>query len=296
MRKTNKDVWFLLAGLSVLAAGCAHDYRDPGYGGAPEGAVDARESGPPVLKYEVPAEQPKGKAYVLSLGPEDVPGPDKKPQPMLHLRIALENESDVDWTLDPAEMTVAFDGTAPVTATYARSTPRGAKLSVPAGKRGELDLFFPLPDPQRPTRADLAWLLHRGGEPVAMSSRFDVLRGPADADVYYRPVDEPGVVYIYGPGWWWGPSWYWGWWGSPWWWGGWYGPRYYGGWGYGGWHHRGPYNYPGYRPYRGGLRGGYPSGGLRPGTGSGGLRPGIGSGGFRGGGMRGAPMGRGPRR
>jgi hypothetical protein len=284
MHSTTKGLWLLLAGLSVVATGCAYGYVESEVA-EPEAAMDAQSGGPPVLQYGLPADHPKGKAYVISLGPENVPGPDKQPQALLHLRIAVENEADVEWTLDPGEMTVAFDGAAPVLATYARSSPRGRKLAVAAGQRGELDLFFPLPGgPERPARADLVWRVHRGTEAVTTSSRFDVLRGPNEADVYYQPVEEPGVVYLYGPGWWWGSYWGFGWWGSPWWWGGWYGPRYHG------WH-RGYGGYPG--GYRGGYRGGAYGGGYRGGASGGSYRGGASDGSYRGGGFRGTPMGRG---
>lgn len=283
MRSTTKGLWLILAGLSVGPTGCAYGYVESQVSESDE---PASASGPPALQYAIPADSPKGRAYVVSLGPEDLPGPDKKPQPMLHLRIAVENDADVDWVLDPADMTVAFDGAAPFFATYAQSSPRGGQLTVGAGKRGEMDLFFLLPAAdQRPARAELVWRVRRGTETVTTSSRFDVLRGPNEAEVYYQPAQQPGVVYVYDPGWWWGPYWYWslGWWGSPWWWGGWYGPRYYGGW------HR-PYG-----GYHGGYRGGSPGGpGFRGVSPGGGFR---GGGAIRGGGgFRSAPMGRGPRR
>lgn len=284
MRSTTKGLWLILAGLSVVATGCAYGYVESQVA-EPDDAANA--GGPPVLQYPIPAGSPKGRAYVVSLGPESVPGPDKRPQPMLHLRIALENDTDVEWRLDPGEMTVAFDGAAPLYATYAQSSPRGGKLVVGAGQRGEMDLFFPLPEAdQRPARADLVWRVHRGADTVTTGSRFDVMRGPSEADVYYQPAQEPGVAYVYDPGWWWGPYGYWGlgWWGSPWWWGGWYGPRYHGGW------------YRGYGAYPGAYRGGYYGGGSYGGGsyGGSGIR---GSGAIRGGGaFRGAPMGRGIRR
>jgi hypothetical protein len=235
--------------LAVLAllTGCTYGYVDTATYGPEQEWSQQRPSSPPVSRYPIPSSDPKGAAYVLSMGAERLPGRAGEVESFLHLRVAVENTADaVAWILYPGEMKVMFDGSSPVSSTYARSTPTGSPLSVAKGMRGELDLYFPVAMAGRALHADFLWPIHRGSETVTTRTVLDMLDGPAGGDVYYAPAYQTGVDFAYGPGWWWGPEWYWGvgWWGAPWWWGwgglGWRGgPRFggYHGGGYHGGHH-----------------------------------------------------------
>jgi hypothetical protein len=287
-----------LLSLAACVSGCAYGYvqYDDAYV-TPSGGDASESSGPPVLRYAIPADAPKGQAYVMSLGAETYTAPDGRPSPMLHLRIAVENKSAEPWVIDPADATVAYDDASPISPTYATGRQSAGRQTIAPGSRGELELFFGMPAATRPQHASLRWQVRRGTERTTIASRFELLTGAAPDEVYYQPVYDASLFYAWGPGWGGGPRWFGGGgggWGSPWWWGGY---PYYRGFGpyHRGWPprplHRGgvaPGTYGGaFRGsrnfYGGGARGGFPGGGFRGGVPGGGFR---GGGGFHGGGRR----------
>lgn len=285
MKTNHPCMLFALLAAVATAAGCAHGsgQRDDGL------EAEGSESGPPVLRYDVPPDAPRGRAYVMSLGVETLKAPQGQPESLLHLRVAVENNSDEAWKLEPTDSTLSLDSQAPIGPTYAKGAETAGPQVVAAKGRGQLDLYFAMPSSSPPRQATLNWALTHGTGTFTASSRFDLIAGPEPQQVYYRPVYDPALYFVYGPGWWWGPSWYWGggWWGSPWWWGGWgYGLGYHRPWGHyhGGWGYRGGFDRGGPRGvpfYRGtpGVRGG----GFQPGVGGGFMR-GPGGSGFGGGG------------
>jgi hypothetical protein len=266
----HRNSWsILLLALAASAGGCAYGYV--GYDGAelaPSYANVSGSSGPPVLRYAIPPDAPKGEAYVMSLGVQSFTAMDGTPSPMLLLRIAVENKSAEPWILDPADVALALDDTAAVSATYAKGQQSVGRQTIAPGERGELTLYFAMPTATQPQRANLKWQVRRGTESTAIDSRFDLTTGSGQP--YYEPVYDPALVYAWGPGWWWGPSWYWGWgmgwgWGAPWW---------------GGYYH----GFRGQPMHRGGFHGGgFRGGGFRGGGFHGG---GFHGGGFHGGGRR----------
>ena len=61
----------------------------------------------PAASYPIPKTDPKGSAYVMSLGRESLASPSGAQALYLHLRIAVENKSDADaWTLDAHDQVV----------------------------------------------------------------------------------------------------------------------------------------------------------------------------------------------
>jgi hypothetical protein len=277
-----RNQWsILLLALAASTSGCVYGYAE--YDGTPSYASESERSGPPVLRYAIPSDAPKGEAYVMSLGVQSFTAADGTPSPMLLLRIAVENKSAEPWILDPADAALAFDDMAPVPPTYAKGSKTAGPQTIAPGGRGELNLYFTLPAGARPQAASLSWQVRRGSESTALNSRFDLMTGSDSDQLYYAPVYDPALVYAWGPGWWWGPSWYWGWglgwgWGGPWWYGGWRGWR-----GYPHYHHGGG-GYRGRPMYRGGGGGGFHGQPMYRGGGF------HGGGGFRGGGGGGAPI------
>jgi len=250
---------------------CAHQYDEEGM---LSGTAYQERSGPPVSQYPIPAKDPKGTAYVMSLGLEPLSSPSGQPEQYLHLRVALENRSDeTPWTLAPGDFTLALGGHNALRATYAKTTPAGPTVTIPKGQHAEGDVYYALPSTTEPgpsSRVTFVWPIHRGSETLTTSTDLNMMAGAEPESAYYEPVYQPGVQFVYGPGWWWGPYWDWpfAWWGGPWWWGGgaFFGPRFYGGF------HRGGF-------YGGGFRGGgFHGGGFRGG--------GFHGGGFHGGGRR----------
>ena len=229
----------------------------------------------PAATYPVPKTDPKGTAYVMSLGRESLAAPAGAAPAgtqavYLHLRLAVENTSDAAaWTLDAHDQTVNL-GAGPAQPTYAQGSTGNSVVSVAPGQHGYLDLYYALPA-GNPAQAILSWQVRRASDVVSDSTPFALQAAQTPEYAYYQPV---GVAVEYRPAWWWGVGFY-----GPWWWGPGWGPYPY--WGYyGGYGYRGPH-------YNGGFHGGYgPGPGFRGGPGPGfhggggpGFRPGPGGGG-----------------
>ncbi len=274
-----------LLAAQTLLAGCTYGYVATKEDYSPQDYVEPEPPGPPVSQYEIPTIAPKGKAFVMSLGPEDRAAPGALPERLLRIRVAVQNDTDtVAWTLDPRDMKLAFDGSTTLYPAYSSSEPAGTSLVVPPGKRGKLDLFFPIGPDARPLFVDLLWQVHRGSQTDTISTRFDMSNGPVAGEIYYEPAEDAGVALDYDPGWWWGPDW--DWWGPDWYWGmGWWGGgrpfRGYRGGFYGGGPRFGGFHGGGY--HGGGFHGGF-GGGFHGGGFGGGFHGGGFGGGFHGGG------------
>jgi hypothetical protein len=211
----------------------------------------AQEDQTPVASYPVPKTDPKGTAYVMSLGRESLASPAGAQALYLHLRLAVENKSDTTgWTLDAHDQVVNLGG-GPAEPTYARSSTGGSVVTVAPGQQDYLDLFYALAPGSNPPQAVLTWQVRRGTESVTDSTPFALQSAQTPEYAYYQPV---GVTVQYWPASWWGVGFY-----GPWWWGPGWGPYPYGGWyaGYRGGF--GPYYRGGYGPYHYGAfgRGGF---------------------------------------
>jgi hypothetical protein len=239
-----KAGWLFALLVSASASGCA--YR-AGY--EAQSGPSGEETGPPVSSYPIPTNDPsgpKGSVNVISLGTERLPVAAGQPDMYLHVRLAAENTSDgVTWTLDPNDQTLASGGNA-LAPSFAEASTGGPVLTLAAGSRGYLDVFYPVPASSAPTRLSLGWHLQRGNEPVAGTTDLDRVQGPDPTYAYYQPYG-PNVYLGFGMGYWWWPDYYF-WHHGPYWWP--Y-PRQFGyrsywggGWGWGG-------------GYRGGFYGGH---------------------------------------
>jgi len=226
---------FLLLGLAGALAGCVHQrwsQREVGSTAAPE---------PRSVAYSIPAEAPKGQVYVVSLGRVAFQNGQSGPAPYLHLRLAAQNDSDqVLWRLDPNEQVVRFDGGAPISAAYAKASTESPVLSLQAGQRGHLDLYYPLPGTAGLPQIALEWRLARGEVLVANTTSFERARDRSYA--YYEPVYTPrvGVHLRMGPAWWWHDP-FWPYYDAPWGWSPYYYSPFYS-WQH--WHHRPHYYGP----------------------------------------------------
>jgi hypothetical protein len=231
--------------VGLVTAGCATEsttYRT--VSGPPQTAPET-----PAASYPIPATDPKGMAYVMSLGGEPMAAPSGQQGYFLHLRIAAENRSDAAaWTIDAHDQIVTM-ATEQLRPTYAQGSAGGSVVTVPQGQHGYLDVFYPLPAQANPGQATLSWQIHRGNDGFAQATPFALQPSQSPDYIDYRPA---GVTVEYWPAGWWGVGFY-----SPFWWGPGLGYPYYWGNGYG-WGH------------------GHPGGGWRgapaPHTGSGGWR------------------------
>lgn len=287
-----------LAFFSLLAAtttgACVHNAASADYQAA------GAENAPSASGYNIPAEDGKGTAYVMSLGGEKLPVPNGAPL-YLHLRLAVANDKDDGpWVIDARDQTVVMaQGQAPMAASFAEGSGGSPLVTVAPGAKGTLDLYYALPQGVDPTRVSFNWRVNRPSAPYAQETVFERQQSaePLPPAYAYRPVYSSRIHLSVGPGWWWGPYWGMGWGGGygygaydPFYYG--YGPGYWGGgYGYGRGFYGGGYYGGGY--YGGGRYGGSggayrapPSGGGGGwrGDSGGGFRGGGGGGGFRGGG------------
>jgi hypothetical protein len=263
-----------LALAALSATGCYHQSLEYGAAMGPGG-----NEAPPVSTYNIPPTDPKGTAYVMSLGPERLPAPAGQAQDYLHVRLAVENKADdVPWQVDPNDLTVSWGGNEAVPASFAEASTGGPVLNAAKGARGSIDLYYPLPPQGEPPRVVLSWRVRRGGEAFAQSTNFErrmINEGTYSGYGYYRPYG-PEITYAMGWGWWW-PS-YWGWWGWGWGWGyPWWRPHY----GFGGRYYGGGIGGRYYVPRGGAYGGGVHGGGWRGGSVPSAPRGGGGGGGWR---------------
>jgi len=99
-----------LAAQAILT-GCTHAYVETVADDPEPDWLDPPPSGPPASQYAVPSSNPKGTAYIVSLGPEELFDPAERLESFLHLRVSVENGTDpIPWTLDSRDMRVTFDG------------------------------------------------------------------------------------------------------------------------------------------------------------------------------------------
>lgn len=251
-----------------------------GFGGCAHSRSRSRNQ-PAASSYNIPPEDPKGNVYVMSLGGEKL-NAEGGAALYLHLRIAAENQKDSGpWVLDARNQIVVLgQQSGAMGPAFAEGSGGSAVVTIPPGGRGNLDLFYPLPDGVDPQQVTFSWQLQRPTGTVAQQTQFERQRGRPGyygTGYAYGPAYSSRVHLTVGPGWWWGPYWGMGWGWDPWiGYGGW-GP----GWGYGG--YWGPGYYGGY--YGGGYYGGG-GGRYRASPSDSGWRSGAGSG-FRGGGSMG---------
>lgn len=206
-----------------------------------------QEDQTPAASYPIPKTEPKGTAYVLSLGRESLTSPAGAQAMYLHLRLAAENRSDTgEWTLDAHDQVIDLGG-ATAEPTYAQASKTGSALTLAPGQNGFLDLFYALPQGGIPPQAVLTWKIRRGAEVVSDATPFALQSAQTPEYAYYQPV---GVTVQHWPASWWGVGFY-----GPWWWGPGWGPYPYWSW------YRGPSYHGG---FHGGFRPGYHG---RPGAG-----------------------------
>jgi hypothetical protein len=197
--------WLLVLLASMTGSGCA-------YRAAYEtrGAPPTDETGPPVSTYPIPANDPtgpKGSVNVISLGSERLPVAAGQPDTYLHVRVAAENTADgVTWTLDPNDQLLSAGG-ASMQPAFAEASGGGPVLTLNAGGRGYLDVYYPVPASTAPARVSLTWRLQRGSDNVAGATDLDRVAGPDPSYAYYQPYG-PNVYMGFGLGYWWWPDYY----------------------------------------------------------------------------------------
>jgi hypothetical protein len=127
--------------------------------------------------------------------------------------MVVANNSAEPWTVDTREQRIALPGqrqTPPAFVHTAEGDVTLPYVTVPAGDKRTIDLFYPLPADLQSAKHipefDVVWRVHTDEQTVAERTPFDRLRV------------EPQYAAGYGPGW----GYYGGWWGGPYWYDPWY--------------------------------------------------------------------------
>ena len=252
-----KTVLIPLLMCSVLGA-CATDR----YGFRPATMVASNESGFPASRHPIPQESPQGEVYITSFGTRDIAGPNDSRSQLIHVRLAVSNQSGTSpWTLDPQRQVLVSSGGTPQSPAFLEIDGKNpGDATVAPRQKKVFDLYYHAPSNIAEVPAfDVQWQVSVDGRDVGDRTPF--VREPYRD--YGQATRSYWAVGIASPWW---ISWY----GAPWY--GWYGP-----WGPGP-YWGGPYGY-GYGYYGHG----YPYGGSRIGVG-GGVRGGYSGGGYSGGG------------
>jgi hypothetical protein len=199
---------FVLAALAPVA--CEKDYVY-----VPATNTGADVAGIPASDVAIPPESPRGDVRVATFGISDIEpqgAPEGGRVRALHLRMIVANNDQRPWTVDTREQRLALEGRGESRAAYASAdagTPPPL-VTVPAGGKRTIDLFFPLPaDMEKASELpqfDAIWTVHSDARPVTERIPFERLQV------------EPPSAYAYD----------WGYWGAP---PYWYDPSYpYGAW------------------------------------------------------------------
>ena len=180
----------LLFGLLALSAP-AHAADDPLDGAA--------------VTYQVPVEAPTGQVQILSLGVADLPAPNLiGSERFVHMRLAAENRHDPRaWLLDARDQFLDLPDGTPLPPRFAEASTGGAsaQLVLAPGKRGYLDLFYPVVGGFDPRSTSLTWRVRRGEDSIVARTVFE--RMP-DADLeygHYRPAQYEGGHLVFGATW-----------------------------------------------------------------------------------------------
>jgi len=251
-RVVSRAAVFLAPALALWLGACVTP--QPEYGFRPTANVAASDpTGFPSSRYVVTPKWPRGEAYVTSFGTReiDAPGPGGGTRQLVHVRLAVSNQSAASMMVVPAEQLLMPPGGASESPEFLEIDGRSSSdVTIPRGQRRVFDMYYPMPGNAADARFmagfQLRWQVHVDNDVFAEATPF--AREPYDqwersrnayADVGVAP---PWWVWWYGPVWW-GPG--------PFYYA--YGPRYY------------PHHYYGggyYGPRSGGYHGGYGGGGM----------------------------------
>ena len=197
--------WITTLPAAFLVAACAHDYTYQ-----PAEHATGNIGGHVAADYQIPPAAPHGDVRLASFGLSEL-GPatgSGDGRPALHLRMVVSNNDAQPWTVDTREqkLDIANAGaTAPAFATTREGNGGLPLITVDAGSKRVIDLFFPLPPNQQSADSipdfDAIWNVHAGAQDVVERTPFDRLQ----VEPAYGPTIAPEYGY-YGE--WGGPFWY----------------------------------------------------------------------------------------
>ena len=197
--------WIATLPAVFLVAACAHDYTYQ-----PAEHATGNIGGHVAADYQIPPAAPQGDVRLASFGLSEL-GPatgSGDGRPALHLRMVVSNNDAQPWTVDTREQKLDIANAGAIAPAFATTREGNAGLpliTVAAGSKRVIDLFFPLPPNQQSADSipdfDAIWNVHAGAQDVVERTPFDRLR----IEPAYGPTVEPEYGY-YGE--WGGPFWY----------------------------------------------------------------------------------------
>ena len=199
-----KQVMVLVCSFAMAACAPNYIYR-------PAANATATIKGRVAADYPIPPAAPEGDVQLASFGMSTISAsatPNQK-QMAIHVRMIVADNSQTTWTLDTRQQVVALsDGQqlAPAYVTTQEGQAGPPSVTVAAGGKRIIDLFYPLPPNMQSASQvpefDVVWHVATSQQQVTERTPFDRLRV------------EPDVAYGYGPEWgvwndgWGGPFWY----------------------------------------------------------------------------------------
>lgn len=199
--------WMLLA-LALAACGPSYVYQ-------PAAHATAQIRGRVAADYPIPAAHPQGDVRLASFGLAKISptGAPAESERAVHLRMVVANNSAQPWTIDTREQRIELPARGQMPPAFVHTAEGESTLpyvTVPAGGKRTIDLFYPLPPNLQSAKHipefDVVWRVHTADQTVAERTPFDRLRV------------VPQYAAGYGPGW----GYYGGWWGGPFWYDPWY--------------------------------------------------------------------------
>jgi hypothetical protein len=196
--------WLATLPAAFLLAACAHDYAYQ-----PTEHATGNIGGHVAADYQIPPTAPQGDVRLASFGLSELAPASGSGggSSALHLRMVVSNNGAEPWTVDTREQKLDLTNAgsiAPAFATTREGNEGLPLITVGAGSKRVIDLFFPLPPNQQSADSipdfDAIWNVHAGAQDVVERTPFDRLR--------IEPVYGPEIAPEYG---------YYGEWGGPFW-------------------------------------------------------------------------------
>jgi len=175
MSKKSSGPW--IGTVVVLALGCAHGYAETA------GTQEATRSLSGVSQFAIPAGNPQGAVYVMSMGPAQLTGEDGRSESFLHLRVTAASPSDVaTGRVDPREIVVRFEDGRWVFATHTSNQLPGAPVTINRGPQGDIDVYFPMATPEPAAKS-------------AFRERVTTRQSRAAVSMFRLPVPRAGKLF-----------------------------------------------------------------------------------------------------
>jgi hypothetical protein len=167
----------MILACSFAVASCASDYVY-----RPAANATATIKGRVAADYPVPPASPQGDVRLASFGMSEISsgGPTRQNQKAVHLRMIVADNGQTPWTMDTRQQVLALaDGQqlAPGYVTTHEGQAGLPSVTVPAGGKRIIDLFYPLPPTMQSASKvpdfDVVWHIDTPQQQVTERTPFD---------------------------------------------------------------------------------------------------------------------------